>query len=96
MSGASSAAPPERSRRKRIVEAAKMDDLEFRKSLAKKSDKRIVLFVIDGLGGLAGPDGATELQAARTPNLDALAARSACGLHDPVSPGITPGLTTYP
>jgi 2,3-bisphosphoglycerate-independent phosphoglycerate mutase len=37
------------------------------------------------------PGGPTELEAAHTPNLDALAARSMCGLSTAVSPGITPG-----
>lgn len=52
----------------------------------------IVLLVLDGLGGaprrVGGP---TELEAARTPNLDALAAEGDLGLHHPVGPGITPG-----
>ncbi|GIW73321.1 MAG: putative 2,3-bisphosphoglycerate-independent phosphoglycerate mutase [Planctomycetota bacterium] len=53
---------------------------------------RIVLLVLDGLGGLpaAGRE-QTELEAARTPHLDALAAAGICGLHEPVAPGITPG-----
>lgn len=57
-----------------------------------REGERIVLCVIDGLGGLADTrSGRSELEAARTPNLDALAAASACGLIDPVAPGVTPG-----
>ncbi|MFC2157819.1 2,3-bisphosphoglycerate-independent phosphoglycerate mutase [Acidobacteriota bacterium] len=58
--------------------------------LTKQTDSKIVLLVMDGLGGLP-VNGRTELQAARTPNLDRLASEGACGLTDPVSPGITPG-----
>lgn len=53
---------------------------------------RIVFLVMDGLGGLPHPaTGKTELEAASTPNLDALARRSALGLIRPVLPGIAPG-----
>ena len=59
--------------------------------LIESNDRRILLVILDGAGGIPGPDGLTELEAASTPNLDALAARSACGLSVPVAPGITPG-----
>lgn len=56
------------------------------------SSSKIVLLVIDGLGGLPDPKtGETELETAHTPNLDYLAKSGICGLSDPVSPGITPG-----
>jgi 2,3-bisphosphoglycerate-independent phosphoglycerate mutase len=56
------------------------------------SPSRIVLVVMDGLGGLPHPEtGKTELESARKPNLNRIARESICGLIDPVSPGITPG-----
>lgn len=67
-------------------------DLAILKSLAVTADTKIVLLVLDGLGGLPGePGGRTALEAARTPNLDALAAGGVTGLMDPVGAGITPG-----
>jgi len=60
------------------------------KKLLQKNDTKIVFCVLDGLGGLP-QNGKTELEAAKTPNLDALAQNSACGQHLPVAFGITPG-----
>ena len=59
--------------------------------LAQPADTRILLVVMDGLGGYADGTRGTELEEARTPNLDALAAEGATGLVEPVGPGITPG-----
>ena len=60
--------------------------------LAEATGGRIVLVVMDGLGGLPDPaTGKTELETAATPNLDRIAAQSALGLHQPVAPGVTPG-----
>jgi 2,3-bisphosphoglycerate-independent phosphoglycerate mutase len=62
------------------------------KDLARPNGKKIVYVIMDGLGGLGDPErGKTELQAARTPNLDFLATQSSCGLLETVGPGITPG-----
>ncbi len=60
------------------------------KNLIQKNSSKIILVVLDGLGGLP-VNGRTELETADTPNLDALAKESACGLHIPVDIGITPG-----
>ena len=60
--------------------------------LAEATGGRIVLAVLDGLGGLPDPQtGRTELETAATPNLDRIAGAAALGLHQPVGPGITPG-----
>lgn len=67
-------------------------EMNFIKELIAPADTRIVMLVLDGLGGLpVEPGGPTELEAAETPNLDALATEGLCGLHEPVGPGITPG-----
>lgn len=67
-------------------------DFEFIKKLAVPKKTKILMLVLDGLGGLgAEPDGPTELESAKTPNLDQLASGGICGLHEPVGPGITPG-----
>ncbi len=69
-----------------------MVDLDVIKKLAEKTESKIVQLVLDGLGGTPDPNtGMTELETARTPNLDRLATEGICGLSDPVSPGITPG-----
>jgi 2,3-bisphosphoglycerate-independent phosphoglycerate mutase len=60
-------------------------------TLVQPASTKILLVVLDGLAGFAGPDRGTELEEADTPNLDQLAARGSTGLLDPVGPGITPG-----
>lgn len=60
--------------------------------LAEDNDTKIVYLIIDGVGDLAIPErGMSAMQAAKTPNLDDLAARSATGMLEIVGPGITPG-----
>jgi 2,3-bisphosphoglycerate-independent phosphoglycerate mutase len=67
-------------------------DLDLMRELSVSTDSKIVLLVLDGLGGLPmDPFGRTELEAANTPNLDALAARSDLGLSRPVAAGVSPG-----
>ncbi len=62
------------------------------RDLHEPAETKIVLLVADGLGGLPiEPNGKTELETARTPNLDALTREGVCGLSTPVLPGITPG-----
>lgn len=63
---------------------------ELARELSQPTDSKIVLLVMDGVGGLP-VDGRSELEAARKPNLDELAKRGVCGLSDPVFMGITPG-----
>src|SRR5437660_4353870 len=60
--------------------------------LRETNETKIVLLVADGLGGLPlQPGGKTELETARTPNLDRCLAEGECGLSVPVQPGVTPG-----
>src|SRR5271170_5014986 len=65
---------------------------DLMRELREDNRSKIVLLVADGLGGLAlEPNGKTELESARTPNLDNCAREGVCGLSTPVLPGITPG-----
>lgn len=59
--------------------------------LVQESSTKILLIVLDGLGGFADAEHGTELEEANTPNLDALVAAGIGGLVEPVGPGITPG-----
>lgn len=64
----------------------------YLKPLLQDNGSKIVMLILDGLGGLplelGGP---TELEHAQTPNLDSLAQSGTLGLSIPIRPGITPG-----
>src|SRR5207237_7400451 len=69
-----------------------MSIFDLIRELREPNDSKIVLLVADGLGGLPEEvGGKTELESARTPNLDSYVREGVCGLSIPVLPGITPG-----
>ena len=75
-----------------MAEDVDMIDLPFLNDVCRTSKSKIVLLVVDGLGGAADPrTGKSELESAKLPNLDILAGESSCGLTTPVLTGITPG-----
>lgn len=67
-----------------------MLSFDILEKLSHPTDSKIILLVLDGVGGLQ-IEGKTELEHASTPHLDSLAKSSICGMLDPISPGITPG-----
>jgi len=68
-----------------------MDEQKLVSELVERNETKIILIVLDGLGGLPVKDGKSELEISKTPHLDKLVKRSATGLHIPVLPGISPG-----
>jgi len=65
---------------------------QLMRDLREDNGSKIVLVVADGLGGLPLElGGKTELETARTPNMDAMVREGVCGLSTPVLPGIAPG-----
>lgn len=69
-----------------------MSNFELMRDLARDNGGKIVMIVMDGLGGLPLEDGGkTELESANTPNMDALAKAGSLGGTIPVRRGITPG-----
>lgn len=69
-----------------------MIDFPYLSEICEATPSRILMLVVDGLGGLPHPDTQrSELETANIPNLNRLAQRSACGLTTPVLPGIAPG-----
>jgi 2,3-bisphosphoglycerate-independent phosphoglycerate mutase len=69
-----------------------MDTHQLTRELQVKNKSKIIMLVADGLGGLPmEPGGKTELETARTPNLDKLAGQGVQGASIPVAPGLAPG-----
>lgn len=69
-----------------------MANFDLMRQLATDRGGKIILLVMDGLGGLPlMADGPTELEAATTPNLDRLAREGSTGLSIPIARGIEPG-----
>lgn len=69
-----------------------MADFDLMRRLARKDGGKIIMLVMDGLGGLPlEVDGPTELEAASTPNLDRLAREGSNGMSIPIGRGIEPG-----
>ena len=66
-------------------------DLDLIRRLSQPAATKVVLCVLDGLGGLPGPRGRTELEEANTRNLDRLAEAGSLGRTIPVGEGIAPG-----
>src|SRR5580693_4915499 len=66
---------------------------DFYSKLTIKTKAKLVLLVLDGMGDIATAQQGflTPLEAATTPNLDALAKVGAQGRMIPVAPGVTPG-----
>jgi 2,3-bisphosphoglycerate-independent phosphoglycerate mutase len=69
-----------------------MANFELLKELIQPAQTKIVLLIMDGVGGLPRPeDDKTELEAAHTPNMDKLAREGCLGQHYPAAPGIAVG-----
>jgi len=69
-----------------------MANFDLMRQLAKPEGGKMILLILDGLGGLPlEVDGLTELESATTPNLDRLAREGSNGLSIPIALGIEPG-----
>ncbi len=65
---------------------------EILDTLITENKSKIIYLIMDGLGGLPRDvDGKTELETAKTPNLDKLATEGCLALLDPIGHGMTPG-----
>ncbi|MCL4248264.1 MAG: 2,3-bisphosphoglycerate-independent phosphoglycerate mutase [Anaerolineae bacterium] len=69
-----------------------MADFDLMRRLTVAEGGKIILLVMDGLGGLPREQGGlTELETANTPNMDRLAREGSTGLSIPVTRGVAPG-----
>ncbi|MBN1681600.1 MAG: 2,3-bisphosphoglycerate-independent phosphoglycerate mutase [Anaerolineae bacterium] len=69
-----------------------MANFDLMRRLTLDKGGKILLLVMDGLGGLPREQGGpTELEAAHTPNLDRLAREGSSGLSIPIVRGVAPG-----
>ena len=69
-----------------------MIDFPALADMVDSTPSKIIMLVVDGLGGAPHPDtGLSELETAALPNLDRLAKESSGGLTIPVLPGVAPG-----
>ncbi len=69
-----------------------MANFDLMRRLTVNTGGKILLLVMDGLGGLPREQGGpTELEAANTPNLDRLAREGTTGLSIPIVRGVAPG-----
>ena len=69
-----------------------MIDFPYLSDVVRSTPSKIVMVVVDGLGGMPHPDyGKSELEFADIPILDTLGSTSSVGATIPVAPGITPG-----
>ena len=69
-----------------------MIDFPALAGMVDSTPSKIIMLVVDGLGGAPHPDtGFSELETAALPNLDRLAKESSGGMTIPVLPGVAPG-----
>jgi len=66
-------------------------NIDLLKSLIQVNDKKILLIILDGVGGIPDQSNMTELEKANKKNMDELAKKNDLGYMVPVDIGITPG-----
>ncbi|MEO0281299.1 MAG: 2,3-bisphosphoglycerate-independent phosphoglycerate mutase [candidate division WOR-3 bacterium] len=66
-------------------------NIELLKSLIQQNEKKMLLIILDGVGGIPDSSKMTELEKANKKNMDELAKNNDLGYMVPVDIGITPG-----